>query len=199
LRILNFLIVVAFAISGCEQRGDSKTTTEPRVPPGPSPDAPVEPGVFTKGVTYTTPCLAEQFQIAGLKVPSNKKYYLEQDGRFNRTELFYVTEKDCGNEIFVVNENGFVTDTGFGERDATYEKTSVILRNDLAVAAFNQAQVCGFSDWELDIEKDISAGTEPCFAQARPRTEHQAMLVEGTNLYFGETKNKINKSVPYTR
>ncbi len=195
MKFLNFLVVLSLATVGCEQRGNSTTTIEPAIPAPPAS----EPGVFARGVTYSTDCLSERLEVAGMKIPSSRKTYLEQDGGFSRVDLLYVTEGACDDEIAIVTETGAVKEIGNNESELVYDKTTVALKNDLAVAAFNQAQVCGFTDWELNIERDISMGTSPCFAGARPRSEHQVMFFEGSKLFFGESPEKIDKRVAYSK
>lgn len=85
MRILNLALALALALTilACEERKESKTTIEPKTKPVP----PAEQNVFVEGATYITECLSGDLEIAGMKIPTSQKTYIEENGKFTRGEF----------------------------------------------------------------------------------------------------------------
>lgn len=149
----------------------------------PVPPRPSVQEEFLEGVLYITECEANQSVISGIKFPSTQKAYYERDGRFSRTENLSTVEGECESGMLIIKESGRITQSDKNinphSSELVFEQASMILKNDLVVFAFNRSQTCGFSDWEIDIERDISlTGQIGCIDRPLFRSEKQAVYLK---------------------
>jgi hypothetical protein len=154
---------------------------------------------FTEGALYSTACDAANLEYGGIRFPGIKTTFSMTDTKFTKQNLYYTD--NCRTQSMLVTEAGDTLRSTTSEItplevDLSYDRASVVLQNDLIVSAFNLATVCGFSDWELNVEKIITGETQTpgCPVKPAPRAQPLLLLVEGSTLYFGETVDSSSTS-----
>jgi hypothetical protein len=157
-----------------------------------------------QNASYATSCTSGSLNFAGLKFPGAKTDYDLSDLNFTKKQLYY--SDDCKTSAFFVQEKGKVNVIAKSghianalEEDFNFEHTTVTITNEPMVKAFNLVNACGFTDWAPNVEKDVSsqANLILCPGKYSPRTAHEIVLIENTNMFMGaNTNQEPSKSRP---
>lgn len=84
--------------------------------------------------------------------------------------------------------------------DATVVSVTATLHDARYVDYFNQSTVCGFSDWALDVAKDLTGATcgDEKMASAGDKM-YNIYAISGNQLTLGETTDELDGKTPETR
>ncbi|MCX6130996.1 MAG: hypothetical protein NTX25_18300 [Proteobacteria bacterium] len=84
--------------------------------------------------------------------------------------------------------------TGVQEFDYTASSYLLTLHDASLVTSFNQNLFCGFSDWKIEVEKDLSKSE--CFMS---KTQYSLIKVESNKLFWGRTTDQLDESTAAKR
>jgi hypothetical protein len=157
-----------------------------------------------QNASYATDCSSDDYNFGTVKFPGAKTDYDLSDFSFTKKYIRY--SDDCKTAAFIVQEKGTikkVAESGLIanalEEDFNFEHTTVTIANSTVVAGFNLVHACGFNDWALNVEKDVSAQATQflCPGSKSPRTAKELVLVENSNMYMGaNTKQDDSQGRP---
>lgn len=121
------------------------------------------------------------------------------------TESFYGDDNCQTNLMDFMNDGTFELPAP-GQMDFTFTFVRVKLGHEVMVADFNRRAVCGFQDWKLNEEKDISGLLCEMFVVGSPQKTPTAgdmrfgiYRIDHDHLYFGQLTRDENASTPLRR
>lgn len=121
------------------------------------------------------------------------------------SESFF-TDDQCRSPFIVFINEGIFTLPQAGYMDFEFTSVRLLLKNPQLVEDFNQRQVCGFSDWQLDNEKEISGRHCEIFTIGSPHripsvgdTRYGIYHLQDDQLLFGRLTRGQNALTPEKR
>ena len=103
----------------------------------------------------------------------------------------YFYKPDCSQPLMTIGNLGTFTIDG-QNMDFTYQKVTITLKDDLMIQDFNSRTVCGFYDWKLNEERDVTGlrcaiiTGGKALQMATPGNKRFGIYkIEGDLLYFG--------------
>ena len=119
------------------------------------------------------------------------------------TEVYYL-DSNCSEPLIAFKNDGDVTARA-GEMDFRFTRVTMTLFHSDFVEDYNARAVCGLSDWQLGVEKEITA--LPCaLFTAKPTQTPRAgdmrygiYMIQDNRLYFGKLSLERNAMSPEKR
>ncbi len=103
----------------------------------------------------------------------------------------YYYKKDCTQPLMSIRNSG-TYEYNEEHMDFTFARITITLKDDLMIQDFNGRQVCGFSDWKLYEERDVTGllcalitGAKPMKISEVGSKRFGIYKIEGDLLYFG--------------
>jgi len=126
-----------------------------------------------------------------------------QGNQVRLSESFY-NDDLCQSGLISFISQGTFTLPQVGQMDFQFTAMSLVLKHPHFVADFNQRQVCGFSDWQLEVEKEISGRLCEIFGspQRIPAVgdkRYGIYHLNGDQLLFGKLSREQNAMSPEKR
>ncbi|MFS4458063.1 hypothetical protein [Bdellovibrio sp. HCB2-146] len=119
------------------------------------------------------------------------------------TEVYYL-DNNCSQPLIAFQNDGEVVASA-GEMDFRFTRVAMTLFHSDFVDDYNARAVCGFTDWQLGVEKEITA--LPCaLFTAKPTQTPRAgdmrygiYMIQANRLYFGKMTMQRNALSPEKR
>jgi hypothetical protein len=126
-----------------------------------------------------------------------------QGAQVSLSESFYSDDLCLGGSLSFISR-GTYTLPRAGQMDFEFTGMGLVLRDSRFVEDFNQRQVCGFSDWQLEVEKEISGRTCEIFGspQRIPAVgdkRYGIYQLKADQLLFGKLSREQNAMSPEKR
>ncbi len=132
----------------------------------------------------------------------------DKGASFSKTTTLYSSD-NCGTPEVRVVENGSadlgreVSDNTF-EFNQSFDSVAITPVNEAGQKALNLVAACGFTDWQVGIEKNVTAESSNSPVLARcwtktPRKVYDVVQVDGDQLRFGLEEDGKDKSAPAKR
>lgn len=119
------------------------------------------------------------------------------------SEVYYA-DTQCAQELLTFKNEGDVT-AGNGQMDFRFTKVSVTLLHTAFVDDYNSRSVCGFEDWQVGVEKDITGLSCALFTAKPMRTPREGdmrygiYMIQDNRLYLGKLTYLRNALTPENR
>ncbi len=188
------LIFLPFVFSACAQNSDNGAA-----PPG--PNNPINRAASAPEIigNWAKPC------ASGGSAQSSKNTFLVDDQHVQIQTDVYPSNADCTGAADLQSRAQFqyvVNNDKPGQVNAidmTLQQVLARLNTDKAVAAANIATFCGFKDWKLSVDKDVTG--KNCIADIPDANNpyYQIFKVSGTDLFIGEVNTQHTGRTPESR
>jgi len=120
-------------------------------------------------------------------------------------EMFFMDDA-CKTPLMVFANAGNYVLPQAGQMDFTFTSVTVRLNSAVAVNDFNKRQVCGFSDWTINVDKEVSGRSCEIFFVGQPQKVPTAgemrygiYHIDGDHLSFGKLSRDQNATTPDKR
>lgn len=131
------------------------------------------------------------------------EFFQQQSVSLN--EIFF-SDKDCRQaSVVFINDGTFVLPAA-GWMDFKFTSVRLRLVSQAAVTNFNDRKVCGFADWQLGTEKEISGRSCEIFVIGLPQRiptagdmRYGIYKIDQDHLYLGKLSKEHNASTPAAR
>jgi hypothetical protein len=135
----------------------------------------------------------------------NLRIEVFQQQRVSLNEIFF-SDKDCRQpSVVFINDGTFVL-PGPGLMDFKFTSVRLRLLTPAAVANFNARKVCGLSDWQVTVEKEISGRSCEIFMIGFPQRiptagdmRYGIYQLYNDRLYLGKLSKEHNANTPAAR
>jgi len=142
--------------------------------------------------TWSTACISKERDSGEIESYSKKTLVFTEASMTTEMSDYDNTDTTCaGTPLYSINEtNTFTvgadvtTPAGAKILDWTPSKVEATIKTAGAVNQFNGNAQCGFSDWTINVAKDVS--TAACGGQALNSAVYNIYDVDGTSLKTGE-------------
>ncbi len=148
--------------------------------------------VITEGRRYATECIKDKKNIGGLIFPAAQVIYEQKEQIFSQRYLMFTTSNCVNGGLSVlVQDQGTITPAldqaaESGAVELRYEKTTITLTNSISVGTFNEAMACGFNDWQLNVEKNLTGEKGECFANLAKYSRRTKVTIKDSTLSFSD-------------
>lgn len=161
-----------------------------------------------KSGTYSSPCSVSFLASLGALKPAAAKTVFEVSSLDFKKKQIYYDDTECKREAVSISESGKLEVVGSSRGDneplsvrVRFDKTSVYVNTEKAVAEFNAVGMCGHKDWAAgeNNQKVVTAEAArlKCPGKVSPRETSDLILVKDNKLFLGgEMDQDANKGFP---
>ena len=118
----------------------------------------------------------------------------------------YFAQADCTQPILTFQSEGTHQEAGAQDMDFRFSAVKITLQMEVMVSDYNTRQVCGFLDWKLNQEREITGLSCNLFAASSPSPipkkddrRFGIYKIEGDHLFFGQLNQVKNALTPEAR
>ena len=118
----------------------------------------------------------------------------------------YNYRSDCSEPLMIMKNYGRYKTGGTKHIDFEFARVTITLKHDLMLQDFSSRQVCGFTDWKLEEERDVTGlrcaiitGAKPLPMASRGSRRYGIYKIEGDLLYFGRLEPGYDALSPESR